>query len=116
MTKSNKGKTISIRLSESMLEALDAHAILYEKDRTQVIREAISKHLDLPDETLDSQLEALSKKQSTLNKLIDKLENQLKNESKKTDSIKAHFEKKTDSIEVRLEELGKIITVFLEKT
>ena len=105
MTKSNKGKTISIRLSDSMLEALDAHAILYEKDRTQVIREAISKHLDLPDESVEDQLEALSQKQNNLNKLIDKLEDQLKSESKRTDSL-----------EIRLEELGKMITVFLERT
>jgi predicted DNA-binding protein len=44
MAKINKDKTISIRLSELMLEALDARAIAQEKDRTQVIREAIARY------------------------------------------------------------------------
>jgi predicted transcriptional regulator len=48
MVKVGKDKTISVRLSPKMLEELDARAILEEKDRTQVIREAIARHLGQP--------------------------------------------------------------------
>lgn len=104
MAKTNKGKTISIRLSESMLEALDARAVLDEKDRTQVIRDAISKHLDLPEESVEDKLQILEKKQASVNKVIDKLSTQLKNQTKRTDSI-----------EVRVDELGKIMAVIADK-
>lgn len=104
MAKSNKGKTVSIRLTELMLEALDARAFLEEKDRTQVIREAIKKYLDLPEESVENKLEVLEKEQSSLNKVIDKLQNQLKSQSKKTESI-----------EVRVDELGKIMAVLMDK-
>lgn len=104
MAKSNKGKTISIRLSELMLEALDARAFLEEKDRTQIIRDAITKHLDLPEESVENKLEVLEREQNSLNKEIDKLQGQLKRQSKRTDSI-----------EVRVDELGKIMAVFVDK-
>ena len=104
MAKTNKDKTVSIRLSESMLEALDARAVLDEKDRTQVIRDAIAKYLDLPEESVEDKLEVLEKKQASVNKVIDKLSTQLKNQTKRTDSI-----------EVRVDELGKIIAVFMDK-
>lgn len=87
-----------------MLEALDARAILDEKDRTQVIREAISKYLDLPEESVENKLVILEKEQDSLNKVIDKLHVQLKSQSKRTDSI-----------EVRVDELGKIMAVFMKK-
>ncbi|MEL6442346.1 MAG: ribbon-helix-helix domain-containing protein [Cyanobacteria bacterium J06621_8] len=103
MAKNNKGKTVSIRLSELMLEALDARAFLEGKDRTQVIRDAITEHLDLPEESVENKLQVLEKKQISLNKVIDKLSTQLKNETKRTDSI-----------EVRVDELGKIIAVFMD--
>lgn len=105
MAKTNKDKTVSIRLSELMLEALDARAFLEEKDRTQVIRDAISRYLDLPEESVEDKLQVLENKQISLNKVIDKLSNQLKNESKRTDSI-----------EVRVDELGKIMAVFMNKS
>ncbi|MDJ0743708.1 MAG: ribbon-helix-helix protein, CopG family [Xenococcaceae cyanobacterium MO_167.B27] len=105
MAKTNKGKTISIRLSESMLEALDARAVLDEKDRTQVIRDAIAQHLDLPEESVEDKLQVLEKKQNSLNKIIDRLSSQLKSQSKRTDSI-----------EIRVEELRKIMAVFMEKS
>lgn len=104
MAKNSKDKTISIRLSQIMLEALDARAILDEKDRTQVIREAISKYLDLPEESVENKLQILEKEQDSLNKVIDKLHVELKSESKRTDSI-----------EVRVDELGKIMAVFMKK-
>ena len=104
MAKTNKDKTVSIRLSESMLEALDARAVLDEKDRTQVIRDAIIRHLDLPEESVEDKLQILEKKQASVNKVIDKLSTQIKNQTKRTDSI-----------EVRVDELGKIIAVFMDK-
>ncbi|AFZ36869.1 hypothetical protein Sta7437_3363 [Stanieria cyanosphaera PCC 7437] len=105
MAKTNKDKTVSIRLSELMLEALDARAFLEDKDRTQVIREAIKKYLDLPEESVEDKLQVLEKKQNSLNQIIDRLHNQLKNESKRTDSI-----------EIRVEELREIMSVFIEKS
>lgn len=104
MAKPNKGKTVSIRLSELMLEALDARAILDEKDRTQVIREAITQYLDLPEESVEDKVEILEKKQNSLNKSVERLGDRLNKESKRTDAI-----------EIRVEELGKMMAVFLEK-
>lgn len=95
--------SISIRLSETMLNALDARAVLYEKDRTQVIRDAISHYLDLPEESVEEKIEELTKKQDSLDSLITKLHSQLQNQSKRTDKI-----------ETRLEELRTIIGVALE--
>lgn len=86
-----------------MLNALDARAVLYEKDRTQVIRDAISHYLDLPEESVEEKIEELTKKQDSLDSLITKLHSQLQNQSKRTDKI-----------ETRLEELRTIIGVALE--
>jgi metal-responsive CopG/Arc/MetJ family transcriptional regulator len=99
----SKDKVISIRLSEVMLNAVDARAVLYEKDRTQVIRDAISHYLDLPEEGVEEKIEELTKKQDSLDSLITKLRSQLQNQSKRTDQI-----------ETRLEELRTIIGVALE--
>jgi predicted DNA-binding protein len=104
MAKNGKDKTISIRLSQPMLEALDARAILDEKDRTQVIREAINKYLDLSEESVEDKLQVLEQEQVSLNRVIDKLLHRLSSESKRTDSI-----------EIRVDELGKIIAVFMKK-
>ncbi len=76
MTNSNKSKTISIRMSELMLEALDERAILEKKDRTQVIREAVSKYLDLPKE---DKLEILEERQNKESERIDSLEIRIEN-------------------------------------
>jgi predicted transcriptional regulator len=62
MVKVGKDKTISVRLSPKMLEELDARAILEEKDRTQVIREAIAHHLghswaEVPEDTISYGME-----------------------------------------------------------
>lgn len=100
MAKPSKGKAISIRLSESILEALDARAILDEKDRTQVIREAIKQYLDLPENSLEDRLEVLEAKQNSL----DKLPKQLQKESKRIDSM-----------ETKIEELHRIMAIILER-
>ena len=105
MAKNSKDKTISIRLSQQMLEALDARAILDEKDRTQVIREAINKYLDLPEESVGEKIENLAKKHNSLDRKVNKLHGEVKSEVKRADSF-----------EVRLEEMGRMIAAFLEKS
>lgn len=70
--KINKDKTISIRLSESMLEALNDRATTDDIDRTQVIREAIKTYLDLPSESLEDKLEALDKRVRVIEKTLSK--------------------------------------------
>ena len=70
--KNNKGKTISIRLSESMLEALDNRVDSEEKDRTQIIRDAISRHLDLPPESVKEALFALDERVRKIEETLSK--------------------------------------------
>ena len=102
--KSSKDKTVSIRLSQSMLEALDNRAGIDDKDRTQVIRNAIEKYLDLPEESVEDKLEALEKQNSSLEKRVEVLDKELKSEVKRNNLI-----------EVRLEELSRIMAAFVEK-
>lgn len=104
MAKTNKDKTISIRLSQLMVEALDARAILDEKDRTQIIREAISKYLNLPEDSVEERLESLEEKHNSLHELVSKLHKQLQSEAKKTNSL-----------EMRMEELSRVMATFLER-
>lgn len=80
-----------------MLEALDARAVLDEKDRTQVIREAIAYYLDLPEDATEDR--------------IDSLEQSLKQLHAKTLST----EKRTSSLEVRIDELSRLMTLCLER-
>lgn len=68
--KNGKDKTISIRLSQAMLEALDARAVLDEKDRTQVIREAIAQYVGLPLDLVEERLAALEGRVEELSKLV----------------------------------------------
>lgn len=86
-----------------MLEALDARAVLDEEDRTQVIRKAISQYLDLTEESVEDRLEILEKRQSSVDRFLDKLHQQLQRESSRTDSL-----------EIRMEELSRIISTFLK--
>ena len=99
---SSKDKTISVRLSQTMLEALDARAVLDEKDRTQVIREAIAQYLDLPEESVENRLKVLEREQISLTRQVAKLHNLL------NEAIK-----RTDSLEMGLAELHRILAVFL---
>lgn len=87
-----------------MLEALDARAILDEKDRTQVIREAVARYLDLPEDSVEDSLEALEARQNSLNRAVDDLRKELEGESKRTDSL-----------EIRMEELNRVMAIFLER-
>lgn len=95
MSKNGKDKTISIRLSQFMLEALDARAILDEKDRTQVIREAITQYLGLPEDSIEDRVDFL---EQGLNNLREQVQ---------------HTEERTDSLEARFEELSRLMTMFM---
>jgi predicted DNA-binding protein len=97
MSKNGKDKTISIRLSQDMLEALDARAILDEKDRTQVIREAIARYLELPEDSAEDR--------------IDFLEGRVE----KLDAQNQHTEKRTNALEMRVDELSRLMTLCLER-
>lgn len=97
MLKNGKDKTISIRLSQPMLEALDARAVLDEKDRTQVIREAIAEYLDLPEDSIEDRVDDLERN-------LEKLQSQIQ-----------RTEKKTDSIEMRVNELSRLMAICLER-
>ncbi|MEC4813044.1 MAG: ribbon-helix-helix protein, CopG family [Scytonema sp. PMC 1069.18] len=70
MSKIVKDKAISIRLPQKMLEALDARAVLDEKDRTQVIRDAISQYLGLPLDPVEERLTLLEERVDELSRLL----------------------------------------------
>ena len=78
-----------------MLEALDARAIVDEKDRTQVIREAIAQYLGLPEDSVEDRVDLLEQS-------IDKLREQVQITEERTDLIEMHFN-----------ELNSLITVFM---
>jgi len=80
-----------------MLEALDARAILDEKDRTQVIREAIARYLELPEDSAEDR--------------IDFLEGRVE----KLDAQNQHTEKRTNALEMRVDELSRLMTLCLER-
>ena len=84
MSKVGKDKTISIRLSQAMLEALDARAILDKKDRTQVIREAIAQHLGLPEDSVEDRVDELEQS-------IDMLREQVQLTEERTDLLEIQF-------------------------
>ncbi|MEH1771823.1 CopG family ribbon-helix-helix protein [Nostoc sp.] len=95
MSKIGKDKTISIRLSQTMLEALDARAILDDKDRTQVIREAIAQYLELPEDSVEDRVNLLEQG-------IEKLHEQVQ-----------LTEERTDLLEMQFNELSRLVTVFI---
>jgi metal-responsive CopG/Arc/MetJ family transcriptional regulator len=70
MLKNGKDKTISIRLEQTMLEALDSRAVLDEKDRTQVIREAIAHYLGLPLDPVEERLAVIEDRVEELSRLV----------------------------------------------
>lgn len=97
MLKNGKDKTISIRLSQPMLEALDARAVLDEKDRTQVIREAIIKYLELAEDSIEERVNYLQQN-------LEEIQSQIQ-----------RTEKKTDSIEIRVHELTSLMAVYIDR-
>jgi predicted DNA-binding protein len=97
MARTSKDKTISIRLSQTMLEALDARAVLDEKDRAQVIREAIAKHLEIDDEEFEEKINSLEETVS-----------QLQSEYQKD-------RKKTEALGKRVDEMSRLVTYCIER-
>ncbi len=95
MSKIGKDKTISIRLSQTMLEALDTRAIVDEKDRTQVIREAIAQYLGLPEDSVEDRVNLLEQS-------IDKLREQIQ-----------ITDERTDLLEIQFEELNRLMAVLM---
>jgi predicted DNA-binding protein len=95
MSKISKDKTISIRLSQVMLEALDARAALDDKDRTQIIREAIAQYLDLPEDSVEDRV-------SLLEHGMEKLREQVQ-----------ITEERTDLLEMQFSELNSLVAVFI---
>jgi len=53
-----------------MLDALDARAVLDDKDRTQVIREAIAQYLDLTFNPLEERVATLEERLDELSHLV----------------------------------------------
>ncbi|WP_107667987.1 ribbon-helix-helix protein, CopG family [Cyanothece sp. BG0011] len=97
MARTSKDKTISIRLSQTMLEALDARAVLDEKDRAQVIREAIAKHLEINDEEFEEKI-------NSLEKTVDKLQTEYQKDRKKTEALGK-----------RVDEMSRLVTYCIER-
>ncbi len=98
MARTSKDKTISIRLSQAMLEALDARAVLDEKDRAQVIRDAIAKHLAIDDE------DEIETKLSLLKQSFDQLQGECQQDRKKTKTL-----------EKRMDEITRLVSYCLER-
>ncbi|MBH8554682.1 ribbon-helix-helix protein, CopG family [Nostocaceae cyanobacterium CENA357] len=78
-----------------MLEALDARAILDDKDRTQVIREAIARYLELPEDSVEDRVNLLEQG-------IEKLHEQVQ-----------LTEERTDLLEMQFSELSRLVTMFI---
>lgn len=100
MTKNGKDRTISIRLSQAMLEALDARAVLDEKDRTQVLREALAQYLEFEEDPSDS-----------IENRIDSVERSLEKLSGQTQRT----DERTKSLEMRVNELSRLMALYLER-
>ena len=97
MARTSKDKTISIRLSQTMLEALDARAVLDEKERAQVIREAIAKHLEINDEEFEEKI-------NSLKKTVTKLQSEYQRDRKKTEALGK-----------RVDEMSRLVTYCIER-
>ncbi len=97
MARTSKDKTISIRLSQTMLEALDARAVLDEKDRAQVIREAIAKHLEINDEEFEEKI-------NSLEETVSKLQSEYQRDRKKTEALGK-----------RVDEMSRLVTYCIER-
>lgn len=80
-----------------MLEALDARAVLDEKDRAQVIREAISKHLNMEEDEVEIQV-------SSLKQNFTKLEREFKQQKKNTETLGK-----------RVDEVNRLVTYCIEQ-
>lgn len=62
MTKESLDKTISVRLNETILEALANRALVENKDRAELIRDAITNYLGLPKDSIEEQMDLLHRR------------------------------------------------------
>ncbi len=77
MARQPLARTISIRISYSMLEAVDEYASNENKDRTEVIRDAITQYLKLPLERTEERFNIVDSKIDALNEEFKKLANRV---------------------------------------
>lgn len=84
MNNDKKDKTISIRLSAEMLDKLRDRALTEQKDRTEVIRDALSIYLEMPESNLEIRVSNLEEKTEFWEKerkqqqeKVNKLQNQI---------------------------------------
>ena len=76
MSKETKDKTISIRLTSETLNKLDVCAKTEDKDRTELVREAIDYYLG-KDEDLEVDIETLKIEVGDLKEVIKSLKKQV---------------------------------------
>lgn len=77
MSKETKNKTISLRLSHQTVERLDSVAKVEQKDRTEILREAIDYYLGKGEDS-EVAIEALRIEVTDLKQIITNLENQVR--------------------------------------
>ncbi|BDA71609.1 hypothetical protein CAL7716_057750 [Calothrix sp. PCC 7716] len=107
----SKDRAISIRLYDDMLEALDKYASDRGKDRTQVIREAITRHLNLPEELVEEKLSIIGEQ---MNIVLE--ENQgFKKEFKVIHEKLSNESQKTNILEEELRELRFVVYELIKK-
>ena len=70
MARQTKDRTISIRLSQKMVEALDQYALVEDLDRTQVIRDAIAQKLKFPIDPVDKRMSFLEDRIEDVNEQL----------------------------------------------
>lgn len=93
MSKNKQNKNLSLRVPELMLESLDARALEEERDRSEIIREAIANYLDLPQLSVEVKLQALEEEQVALRKIIEKLSDRVNHEAQRTDNLESLLQK-----------------------
>ena len=92
MAKEKKSKSISIRLPESMLFALNEQANKKEESRTELIRRAIEEHLKSPTETPQGKVERLKESCKALEREAADLEGQIEASKTRSDDIESVIE------------------------
>ena len=87
MARQPLARTISIRISYSMLEAVDKYASDQKKDRTEVIRDAIAQHLQYPMDMTNKRLDNLDFKMDAVNSKLDNLDFKMDAINSKLDNL-----------------------------
>lgn len=114
----SKEKIISIRLYEEMLEALDSHASKQRKGRTQIIREAITRYLNLPSYAIEGKLDILENKTNSIDEKIDLIEKKGEVYEKELQLVREKLDnesRKTIVLEEELRELRSLVFELVKK-